>query len=114
MVSIISLLANLFDTIKVKALECVSVVNEKCMARPKIINTNANEPVFYPLSIKVNKCSGDCNTINDPMAKLCVPDIVKDMNIKAFNMLSRINETKKIVCYETCKFICRLTSAICK
>ena len=59
MVSIISLLANLFDTVKVKALDCVSVVHEKCMARPKIIQTNANEPVFYPFSIKVNKCGGD-------------------------------------------------------
>ena len=107
------MLANLFDTVKVKALECVSVVNEKCMARPKIIQTNANEPVFYQLSIKVNKCSGDCNTINDPMAKLCVPDIVKDINIKVFNMLSRINDTRKIVWHETCKCICRLTSAIC-
>ena len=47
------------------------------------------------------------------MAKLCVPDIVKDMNIKVFNMLSRINETRKIVWHETCKCICRLTSAIC-
>ena len=113
MVSIISLLVNLFDTVKVKALECVSVINEKCSARPKIIDTNANEPVFYPLSIDVNKYGGDCNTINDPMAKLCVPDIVKDMNIKVFNMLSRINETRKVVWHETCKCICRLTSAIC-
>ena len=47
------------------------------------------------------------------MAKLCVPDIVKDMNIKVFNMLSRINETRKIVWHETCKCICHLTSAIC-
>ena len=85
--------ANIFKT---KVLECVSLVNQKCMARPKIIQTNANEPVFYPLSIKVNKCGGDCNTINDPMAKLCVPDIVKDMNIKVFNMLSWINETRKM------------------
>ena len=83
------------------------------MARPKIINTNANEPVFYPLSIKVNKCRGDCNTINDPMAKLCVPDVVKDLNVKAFNMLARINETRKVVWHETCKCVCRLTSAIC-
>ena len=83
------------------------------MSRPKIIQTNANELVFYPLSIKVNKCGGDCNTINDPMAKLCVPNVVKDMNIKVFNMLSRINETRKIVWRETCKCICRLTSAIC-
>ena len=107
------MLVNFIGAIKVKALECISVVNQKCMARPKIIQTNANEPVFYPLSIKVNKCGGDCNTINDPMAKLCVPDVVKDMNIKVFNMLSRINETRKIVWHETCKCICRLTSATC-
>ena len=83
------------------------------MARPKIINTDANEPVFYPLSINVNKCSGDCNTINDPMAKLFVPDVVKDLNVKVFNMLARINETRKVVWHETCKCVCRLTSATC-
>ena len=82
-------------------------------ATPKIIDLNKNEPVFYPYSVKVNKCSGDCNNINDPMAKLCIPDIVRDMNIKVFNLLARINETKKIVWYETCKCDCRLTSAIC-
>ena len=114
MVLIINLLVDFIGAIKVKALECISVVNQKCMARPKIIQTNANEPVFYPLSIKVNKCGGDCNTINNPMAKLCVPGIVKDMNIKVFSMSSRINETRKIVLHETCKCICRLTSSICK
>ena len=49
------------------------------------------------LSINCN-----CNTINDPMVKLCVPDIVKDMIIKVFIMLSRINETRKVVLHETC------------
>ena len=110
---LISLTISLFNLVVAKALECVSVINEKYMARPKIINTNANEPVFYPLSIKVNKCSGDCNTINDPMAKLCVADVVKDLNVKVFNMLARINETRKVVWHETCKCVCRLTSAIC-
>ena len=108
-----NILLSFVNIFKTKALECISVVNQKCMARPKIIQTNSNEPVFYPLSIKVNKCGEDCNTINDPMAKLCVPDIVKDMNIKVFNMLSRINETRKIIWHETCKCICLLTSAIC-
>ena len=92
---IISLLINLSSLIKTKALECVSVINQQCMARPKIIDLNKNELVFYPLSIKINKCSGNCSNINDPMAKLCVPSIVKKMNIKVFNMLSRINETRK-------------------
>ena len=94
-------------------LECVSKVNQKCMSRPKIIDFNKNEPVFYPYSIKVNKCSGSCNTINDPFAKLCVPDITKNINVKVFNLMARINETRQIVWHETCKCICRLTSAIC-
>ena len=83
------------------------------MVRPKIIDGNKNEIVFYSLSIKVNKCSGNCNNINDPEVKLCVPDIVKNMNIKVFNMLARINETRKITWHETCKCICRFTKAVC-
>ena len=79
---IISLVISLFGIIKTKALECVSVINQECMARPKIIDVNKNEIIFYPLSIKVNKCSVNCNNINDPMTKLYVPDIVKDTNIK--------------------------------
>ena len=109
---VINLLISLFSIIKTKALECVSVVNQECMVRPKIIDVNKNELVFYTLSIKVNKCSGNCNNINDPMAKLCVPDIIKDMNIKVFNMLVRINETRKITWHETCKWVCRFTNAV--
>ena len=109
---LINLFINLYNVLKVKTLECVSVINEKYMSRPKIIDLNKNEPVFYPYSIKVNKCSGYCNNINDPMAKLCVPDIVRDMNIKVFKLLARINETRKIVWHETCKCVCRLTSTI--
>ena len=54
------------NVLSVNSLECVSMNNQKCKARPKIIDTNANEPVFYPYSIKVNKCSGSCNNINNP------------------------------------------------
>ena len=66
-----------FNVLNVNSLECVSVSDQECKARPKIIDVNANEPVFYPFSIKVNKCRGSCNNINDPYANLCVPDIVK-------------------------------------
>ena len=83
------------------------------MSRPKIIDVNNNEPVFYPYRIKVNKCSGSCNNINDPYAKLCVPDIIKNINVKLFNLMSRINETRQIVWHENCKCIGRLTSAVC-
>ena len=78
------------------ALKCVSMSNQDCKIRPVIINVNSNEPLFYPYSILVNKCSGSCNDINNPYAKLCVPDVVKNMNIKVFNQISRINETRHV------------------
>ena len=35
---LIGLTISLFSIIKTKALECVSVVNQKCMSRPKILD----------------------------------------------------------------------------
>ena len=93
---LINLAISFLNMVKVKSLECMSVVNQKRMSRPKIININANEPIFYPYSIKVNKCS-NCNNINDPFAKLCVPDITKNINVTVFNLMARINETRQIV-----------------
>ena len=87
--------------------------NQPCKARPEIINVSNNNPVFYPFSIKTNKCSGNCNNINDPYPKLCVPDAVKDLNVKVFNLMSRTNETKNIKCHETCKCECKLDATVC-
>ena len=55
------------------------MTNKECKVRPEIINVNSDEPVFYPFSIKTSKCSGSCNNINDPYAKMCVPDVVKNL-----------------------------------
>ena len=72
---IISLLISLFSIIKTRALECVSVVHEKCMPRPKKLDVNegVGEALFYLYNVLVNKCSRSCNTFHNPMAKLYVP-----------------------------------------
>ena len=59
------------------ALDCISMKNQEYKIRPEIINSNNNNPIFYPFSVKINKCSGNCNNINNPYAKICVPDIIK-------------------------------------
>ena len=69
---LINLAISLFSIIKTKALECVSVVNQKRMPRPKILDVNegVGEALFYPYNMLVNKCSGNCNTVDYPMAKV--------------------------------------------
>ena len=65
----------------VNSLSCISMNNQACKARPEIINVNSDNPIFYPFSIKTSKCSGNCNNINDPYAKICVPDFVIINNV---------------------------------
>ena len=62
---LINLTRSLFSIIKTKALECVSVVNRKCMKRPKILDVNEGigEALFYQYNVLVNKCSGSCNML---------------------------------------------------
>ena len=56
---IISLITNLLNIIKVKTLKCMSVTNQQCKPRPKITDLNTvSEPVYYPYSVLINKCSG--------------------------------------------------------
>ena len=80
----------------VNPLKCISLNNQECKVRPQIVNVYSNEPVFFLFSIKTSKCSGSCNNINDPHAKLCVPDIAKNLNVKAFKLILRTNETRHI------------------
>ena len=59
--------------------------NKKCTVRPEIININSNNPIFYPFSVKINRCSGNCKNISDPYANICVLDTFKNLNVKVFN-----------------------------
>ena len=76
-----------FNQSSVNSLECVSMNNQERNIRSEIINLNTNEPLFYSYSIKINRCKGSCNTINDPYSKICVPAQIKNTNVKVFNLM---------------------------
>ena len=78
--------------------------NQECEIRPEIVMNL----YIFPCCIKKSKCSGCCNNINDSFAKLCVPDVVKNINLKVFNLMSKTNERRHIKFHETCKSKCRL------
>ena len=98
----------------VNSLSCISMNNQECKTRPQVVNVNGDEPVFFPFSIKTSKYRGSCNNINGPYAKLCVPDVAKNLTVKVFNLMSRTNETRYIEWHETCKCERRLDARVCK
>ena len=89
------------NLLSASSLSYISMNNQACKVRPEIVNVDSNEPEFYPFSIKTSKCSGSCNNVNDPYAKMCVSDVVKNLNVKVFNLMSRTNETRHIDEHET-------------
>ena len=113
---LIGLTISLFNIIKTKALECVSVVNQKCMPRPKVLGVNegVREALFYPYNVQVNKCSGSCNTLDNPIETLCVSKVIKGLNIKVYNFLTMLNETRNVLWHESCKCVCKFNLSVCK
>ena len=112
---LINLAISLFSVLKVNTVECLSLINQECMPRPKILNVNEGigEVLFYPYNVLVNKCSGSRYTLDNPMSKICVPKIIKNVNMKVYDFLMRLNETHNVLWRETCKCVCRLNSSVC-
>ena len=101
-----------YNLSSVNPLKSVSMNNQECKVRPEIVNVNSDESVFFPFSIKTSRSKGNYNNINTPYAKLSVPDVVKNTNLKVFNLMSRTNKIRQIKCHNTSKYKCRLDASV--
>ena len=58
--------------------KCVSLSNQKCMIQTTLINLHPNEYNqefhYYPFAVKLDRCVGSCNTLNDLSNKECIPN----------------------------------------
>ena len=86
--------------------------NQECKVRTEIVDVSSIDSIFYPVSIRVNKYSGNCNNVNDPYAKICTSDIIKNLNVKVFNLMTLTNKTRHLKWHDTCKCVCRLDKII--
>ena len=57
----------------------------KCKIQPALINLHPNEYNqelhYYPFAVKLDRCVGNCNTLNDLSNKVCVSNKTEDLNI---------------------------------
>ena len=74
--------------------KCISMNNQEYKVRTQIVYVNSDGPVFYPFIIKTSKCCGIRNNKNNPYVKTGVPDVMKNLNVRVFNLMSRTNETR--------------------
>ena len=59
-------------------IKCVSLSNKKCIIPATLTNLHPNEYnkefYWYPFAVKLDRCVGSYNTINDLSTKVCVPN----------------------------------------
>ena len=84
--------------------------NQECFVRKVIVG---NDYVTFPYKIKVNKCIGSCSDKDDPYFKVCLPNSVKNISVKSFDLLSRENGMKSISFHKSCKCGCFLDKKVC-
>ena len=83
------------------------VSNQNCMTQPTLINLHPNQSSqefhYYPFVVKLDRCFVICNTLNYFPNKVCVPNKTEDLNLSVFNMITGINESKKLTKYKSCE-----------
>ena len=76
-----------------------------------LINLNPNEYSqefhYYRFAVKLNKCVGICNSMNDLSNEVCIPNKTEDLNLSMFNMNTRINESKTLANHTSCECKCK-------
>ena len=97
--------------------KCVSLSNQKYMTQATLINLHSNEYSqdfhYYPFAVKLHRCVGTCNTLNDLSNEVCVPNKIEDLNLSVLNMITGINESKTLTKHISCKFKCRFHGRKC-
>ena len=91
--------------------KCVSLSNQKCDTQPAFLDLHPNEYSqefhYYPSAVKLDRCVGSCNTLNDLSNKVCVPNKAEHLNLSMFNMITGINESKTLTKHISCECKCR-------
>ena len=88
--------------------KCTSLSNQKCMIESTFINLHPNEcNHYYPFTVKLDRCAGSCNTLNDLSYKVCIPNKIEDLDLSMFNMITGKNESKTLRKHISCKCKCR-------
>ena len=76
--------------------KCVLLNDEPCITRPAVIDLNSVD-FNYVCMISLGKCNGHFHAVDEISTKICVPSRIKDVNVKVFITITRINEAERLV-----------------
>ena len=95
----------------------VSLSNQQCSTQPTLINLQPNEYTqglrYYPFAVNLDRCTGNCNTLNDLSNRICVANKIEDLNLHVFNMIKGVNESKMLTKHVSFEWKCKFDGRKC-
>ena len=92
--------------------KCISLNNQHCVTQSIFVylhpNVCSQKLCYYPLPVKLHRCVGSCNTLNDLSNIVYVPNETEDLNLSVFNIITVINESIVLIKHIWCKCECKL------
>ena len=88
-------------------LKCITLNNEPCFAGSTPIKLNPNKFHHYPFMVNLDRCNRSSNTLLVLSSRRCLCNKAKDVNLKVFNMIRRINESKTLKRHLSCDCKCK-------
>ena len=110
MFSLFIVLLSFSESLARDRMKCLFLNDKPCMVRPSFTDMNPVELKYYPFMISFNKCTGSCNILSP---EICVPKETKDINVKAFNMITNKDEAKAMTEHISCVCKCKCNSTTC-
>ena len=89
---------------------CLLLKNQEYKIRKVIVD---NDYMTFTYKIKVDKCVGSCNDVENPYFKVCLPDVVKNISVKSFDLISRKKVLRNVSFHKSCKCGCLLDEKVC-
>ena len=89
---------------------CLLLKNQECKIRKVIIG---NDHMTFPHKIGIDGCIGSCNEKDNPYFKVCLPDSIKNISVRSFDLLSKKNILKNVSFHQSCKCGCLLDEKVC-
>ena len=89
---------------------CLLLKNQECAVRRAIVD---NDYKTFPYKTGVDRCIGSCNDRDNPYFKLYLPDSIKNISAKSFDLISKRNVLKNFSFRQSCKLGCLLDEKVC-
>ena len=95
------------------AIKSASMNNQPCMVRSMLLNWNPDKHHYHLFINSMDRCNGSCNTAEDPFGRICVPNKTEDENLKVFNIIKGISESKTLAKHISCGCKCEFDGRKC-